>query len=45
MTVLNSSGFEAGLIDGSALPDWLSFDGRRFKGTPPEDRKTQNMSV
>ncbi len=27
----------ARLADGSALPDWLTFDGTRFTGTPPQD--------
>lgn len=27
----------AGLIGGVALPDWLTFDGIRFTGTPPEN--------
>ncbi|KEO89085.1 hypothetical protein EH31_13685 [Erythrobacter longus] len=27
----------AALSDGSALPDWLSFDGATFAGTPPQD--------
>jgi hypothetical protein len=27
----------ASLADGSALPDWLSFDGSRFTGMPPEN--------
>ena len=27
----------ATLADGSALPAWLSFDGTRFTGTPPQD--------
>ncbi|WP_298303281.1 tandem-95 repeat protein, partial [uncultured Erythrobacter sp.] len=27
----------AALSDGSALPDWLTFDGVTFEGTPPED--------
>ncbi|WP_298309265.1 tandem-95 repeat protein, partial [uncultured Erythrobacter sp.] len=27
----------ATLDDGSAIPDWLSFDGETFAGTPPQD--------
>lgn len=29
--------FKAALSDGSPLPDWLSFDGISFTGTPPQD--------
>ena len=29
--------FEARLSSGEPLPDWLTFDGNRFTGTPPSD--------